>query len=142
LVELVELVSELVFLVEVELELVPDFFSPVIVFLPVVELVVVEVVDDGVSFFLAQETKKARATRTVMKEKMVLFTRIVRAVSLFRGSKNRKHIHLQSLVSPNHGSSVIPSPRRRRGISPIQAKSPKRNSCNPGARERSLASSG
>lgn len=79
MVELVELVPELVFLVDVELELVPDFFSPVVVFLPVVELVVVEPVDDGVSVFLAQEAKKAKATRTVMKEKMVFFIRMVRA---------------------------------------------------------------
>jgi hypothetical protein len=94
LAELVEdeevLASELFFFAAVELELVPDFFSPVVVFLPAVELDVVELVDEDVSLFLAHETKKASATASVMKEKMVFFIRFVRAVSLFRGDSNRK----------------------------------------------------
>jgi len=79
------------FLVAVEL-VVPVFFSPVVVFLPVVELVVVELVEDAVSFLWAHETENARATRTVMKEKMVFFIRVVRVASVFRGGENRKHI--------------------------------------------------
>jgi hypothetical protein len=67
-------VSEAFFFVVVEVALVPDFFSPVVVFLPVVELVV-ELVDDDVSLFLAQETKKASATISVVKAKMVFFIR-------------------------------------------------------------------
>jgi len=68
-------VSELFFFAVVELEVVPDFFSPVVVFLPVVALVVVELVDEAVSLFFAHETKNARPTRMVKKEKMVFFIR-------------------------------------------------------------------
>jgi hypothetical protein len=94
------LVSELFFFADVELELVPDFFSPVVVFFPVVELDVVELVDEVVSLFLAHETKKASATARVMNEKRVFFIRFVRAASLFRGGANLK-------LNPSRRASLL-----------------------------------